>query len=53
MSMTDSQAYTSLEEANDFSTEAWPDNEDIEVESMLADELEADYAAKDRDRELF
>jgi hypothetical protein len=46
MSMTDSQAYTSLEEADDFSTEAWPDNEDIEVESMLADELEADYAGE-------
>ena len=46
MSMTDSQAYALLEEADDFSTEAWSDNEDVEVESMLADELEADYAGE-------
>ncbi len=58
MSITDSQAFASLEEADDFAAEGWPDNEDIESESAWdteedtdwedypADEIDEDYAGE-------
>jgi len=58
MSVTESDVVTSFDEADGFTTEAWPDNEDMENESAWdteedtdwedfpADEIDEDYAGE-------